>query len=83
MSIKLNEIIQNNPVFLAPMSGITDLPFRSQVQNYGDNLVFSEMNASSEMVHLLKNDKRFYRNEFINKKNGPVAFQVSTMPSRY
>ena len=77
MSIKLNEIIQKNPVFLAPMSGITDLPFRSQVQNYGDNLVFSEMNASSEMVHLLKNDKRFYRNEFINKKNGPVAFQIA------
>tara|TARA_B100000886_G_scaffold75065_1_gene48545 strand:- start:229 stop:1224 length:996 start_codon:yes stop_codon:yes gene_type:complete len=77
MSINLNEIIQDNPVFLAPMSGITDLPFRLQVQNYGNNLVFSEMNASSEMVHLLKNDKRFYRNEFINRKNGPVAFQIA------
>lgn len=77
MSINIDELIKNNPVFLAPMSGVTDFPFRSQVQKYGNNLVYSEMNASSEMVHLLKNKKQVLRNEFINSKNGPVAFQIA------
>ena len=77
MSININELIKNNPVFLAPMSGVTDFPFRSQVQKYGNNLVYSEMNASSEMVHLLKNKKQVFRNEFINNKSGPVAFQIA------
>ena len=60
MSININELIKNNPVFLAPMSGVTDLPFRTQVQKYGNNLVYSEMNASSEMVHLLKIKSKFF-----------------------
>ena len=77
MSINLDDLIKNNPVLLAPMSGVTDLPFRSQVQNYGDNLVFSEMNASSEMVYLLKTNKQVFRNEILNRKNGPVAFQIA------
>ena len=35
------------------------------------------MNASSEMVHLLKNKKQVFRNDFINSKSGPVAFQIA------
>ncbi len=38
------------PVFLAPMAGITDLPFRRLVQRFGAGLVVSEMVASQEMV---------------------------------
>jgi nifR3 family TIM-barrel protein len=38
------------PVLLAPMAGITDLPFRSLVQRFGAGLVVSEMVASQEMV---------------------------------
>lgn len=38
------------PVFLAPMAGITDLPFRDLVRSYGAGLVVSEMVASQEMV---------------------------------
>ncbi|MEL7282292.1 MAG: tRNA dihydrouridine synthase DusB [Pseudomonadota bacterium] len=38
------------PVFLAPMAGITDLPYRQLVARFGAGLVVSEMVASQEMV---------------------------------
>lgn len=38
------------PVLLAPMAGITDLPFRNLVASFGAGLVVSEMVASQEMV---------------------------------
>lgn len=38
------------PVLLAPMAGITDLPFRQLVASFGAGLVVSEMVASQEMV---------------------------------
>ncbi|MDG2403752.1 MAG: tRNA dihydrouridine synthase DusB [Paracoccaceae bacterium] len=37
-------------VLLAPLAGITDLPFRSLVSSFGAGLVVSEMIASQEMV---------------------------------
>nr|WP_306113959.1 MULTISPECIES: tRNA dihydrouridine synthase DusB [unclassified Roseovarius] len=37
-------------VLLAPLAGITDLPFRSLVSGFGAGLVVSEMVASQEMV---------------------------------
>ncbi len=39
-----------SPVFLAPLAGITDLPFRDLVSRFGAGLVVSEMVASQEMV---------------------------------
>jgi len=38
------------PVLLAPMAGITDLPFRELVGGFGAGLVVSEMIASREML---------------------------------
>ena len=38
------------PVILAPLAGITDLPFRNLVASFGAGLVVSEMVASQEMV---------------------------------
>jgi tRNA-dihydrouridine synthase B len=39
-----------NPVLLAPMSGVTDLPFRRLASRLGAGLVVSEMVASEELV---------------------------------
>jgi tRNA-dihydrouridine synthase B len=39
------------PVILAPMTGITDLPFRQVVSRFGAGLVVSEMVASEEVLH--------------------------------
>jgi len=40
----------HTPVLLAPMAGITDLPFRNVVLKFGAALVVSEMIASQELV---------------------------------
>jgi len=50
MGLDLGDILLDPPVFLAPMAGITDLPFRNLVQSFGAGLVVSEMVASQEMV---------------------------------
>ena len=50
MSINIGNIVIENPVFLAPMSGVTDLPFRRQVNKFGAGLVISEMIASRAMI---------------------------------
>ena len=47
---KIGSIEPKNPVFLAPMSGVSDQPFRKVVKSYGAGLVFSEMIASRESV---------------------------------
>ena len=38
------------PVILAPMTGVTDLPFRKIVKRYGAGLTVSEMVASAAMI---------------------------------
>ena len=50
MAIQVADITLDSSVFLAPMAGITDLPFRKLVQRFGAGLVVSEMVASQEMV---------------------------------
>ena len=39
-----------HPVFLAPMAGITDMPYRTLVASFGAGLVVSEMVASHELL---------------------------------
>lgn len=51
MTISIGTITIQDPVFLAPMSGISDLPFRRIVKKFGAGLVFSEMIASRSMIH--------------------------------
>lgn len=51
MSIQLGDITLDPPVFLAPLAGITDLPFRELVARFGAGLVVSEMIASQDLVH--------------------------------
>jgi tRNA-dihydrouridine synthase B len=50
MSIAIGSIVLRNRVFLAPMSGVTDEPFRRLAHELGAGLVVSEMVASRELV---------------------------------
>jgi tRNA-dihydrouridine synthase B len=50
MSISVGSLVLDDPVILAPMSGVTDLPFRRLVKRLGAGLVVSEMIASEAMV---------------------------------
>lgn len=50
MSINIGALAIADPVILAPMSGVTDLPFRRLVKKLGSGLVVSEMIASEAMI---------------------------------
>lgn len=50
ISIDLGTVALAPPVALAPLAGITDLPFRQLVASFGAGWVVSEMVASQEMV---------------------------------
>jgi len=50
MSIQIGLIRLESPVVLAPMSGVTDLPFRRLVKRGGAGLVVSEMIASQALI---------------------------------
>ncbi len=47
-----------NAVFIAPMTGITDRPFRRAVRRFGAGLVFSEMIASRMVVDELRGSSK-------------------------
>jgi nifR3 family TIM-barrel protein len=51
LSVSLADTRLTPPVILAPMAGITDLPFRRLVASFGAGLVVSEMVASEDMVN--------------------------------
>jgi len=50
MSITIGDVTLENNVILAPMSGVTDRPFRKMVKRFGAGLVVSEMIASRAMI---------------------------------
>ncbi len=50
MGIRIGKLETKNRVFLAPMSGVTDEPFRAAAHLSGAGLVVSEMVASEELV---------------------------------
>lgn len=49
-SILIDDVALQPPIALAPLAGITDLPFRQLVASFGAGWVVSEMVASQEMV---------------------------------
>src|SRR5215467_3260410 len=50
VSIQIGSLTLEHPVILAPMSGVSDLPFRRLVKRLGAGLVVSEMIASEAMI---------------------------------
>ncbi len=50
MGIRIDDIVLEDPVVLAPMSGVTDMPFRRLAKRLGAGLVVSEMIASQAMI---------------------------------
>ena len=50
MLFRVGNVTIERPVLLAPMAGITDLPFRMLVARFGAGLVVSEMLASRELL---------------------------------
>ena len=62
MSIAVDQVRLDDPVILAPMSGVTDLPFRRLVKSHGAGLVVSEMIASEAMIRETRQSLAMARN---------------------
>lgn len=48
--IQIGPVTIDTPVILAPMTGVTDMPFRTLVRRYGSGLNVTEMIASPAMI---------------------------------
>jgi tRNA-dihydrouridine synthase B len=68
--VEIGPVRIDDPVILAPMSGVTDMPFRRMVKRGGAGLVVSEMIASAAMV-------RENRKTLLMAKNSPEEFPMS------
>lgn len=71
--MKINNIILENPVFLAPMAGVTDLPFRLICKEMGCGMVYTEMVSSRGLYY---GDKKTEKLLKIHSDEKPVALQI-------
>jgi tRNA-dihydrouridine synthase B len=72
--LRIGPITVDDPVILAPMSGVTDLPFRRLVKSMGAGLVVSEMIASAAMV---RKNRQTMRMAASSPEEGPMAVQLA------
>lgn len=62
MAINIGPVEIKDPVILAPMSGVTDMPFRKLVKRFGAGLVVSEMIASEAMIRATERSMKMSTN---------------------
>jgi tRNA-dihydrouridine synthase B len=74
MSISVGTVTLAQPVLLAPMSGVTDLPFRRLVKRHGAGLVISEMIASAAMIRASRRSLTMASTE---PEEQPMAVQLA------
>lgn len=72
--LHIGDITLESPVVLAPMSGVTDMPFRKLVKSYGAGLVVSEMIASQEMLRASEKTKKMSTS---CDDESPIAVQLA------
>lgn len=70
--LRIGKVEIANRVFLAPMSGVTDEPFRARAVAHGAGLVISEMVASAELAKGRRNSALRIRRPAMNQKAGPA-----------
>ncbi len=71
--MNIGAILQNNPLVLAPMAGITDFPFRRICKEMGAGLVYSEMLS---VEALIRDHKRTKGMLLTDPAERPVVFQI-------
>jgi len=73
--MKIGNIIINSDVIVAPMAGVTDLPFRLICREFHHGLVVSEMISVSALYYKDKKTAQLMRIEEVEK---PMGLQVFT-----
>lgn len=71
--LKIGNVELENNIILAPMAGITDMPFRMIAKKYGPGLVCCEMVSSKAIFHDDSKTKLLLK---INEKERPVSVQI-------
>lgn len=72
--LKIKDIELASNIFLAPMAGITDLPFRVICKKYSEpGLVFTEMTSSKALYYKDEKTKQLLNTE---GEKRPIAFQI-------
>lgn len=59
--LQIGQIMLPNPLLLAPMAGITNLPFRLLAREYGCALAFTEMISAEGLVRQPQKSERFLK----------------------
>ena len=72
--IKIGPVEVASPVILAPMTAVTDLPFRRAVKRYGAGLTVSEMIASQAMV---RETRQSLQKAMWDPAEEPVSMQLA------
>ena len=72
--IKIGPVEVVSPVILAPMTAVTDLPFRRIVKRYGAGLTVSEMIASQAMV---RETRQSLQKAMWDPSEEPVSMQLA------
>ena len=75
MGIEIGALRVADPVILAPMSGITDRPFRRLAKRLGAGLVVSEMIASREVLNTVRRAR--HRLPVDSADEQPLAVQLA------
>ena len=70
---KIGSVEIENPFVLAPMAGVTDLPFRGLCKEQGAGLICTEMVSAKAISFHNKNTKALME---INPKEHPVSLQL-------
>ena len=71
--MKIGNLELENNVFLAPMAGVTDLPFRLLCKEMGCGLAYSEMVSAKGILYDNKNTTELLE---VSPKERPVAVQL-------
>ena len=72
--ISIGSVQIASPVILAPMTGVTDLPFRRIVKRYGAGLTVSEMIASQAMI---RETRQSLQKALWDPAEEPVSLQLA------
>ena len=72
--IKIGPVEVASPVILAPMTAVTDLPFRRAVKRYGAGLTVTEMIASQAMV---RETRQSLQKAMWDPAEEPVSMQLA------
>lgn len=71
--MQIGKLTLANPVILAPMAGVTDLPFRLLAKEMGCGLVYSEMVSDKGLIYDNVHTKKLLA---IDERERPVALQI-------